>query len=172
MRLALHIAAAVLIGVAFPAFGEDWSFGSFQLNGFEGFSEQTRKEPRQLDHPNGTEVLVSVYRASAEAEAQMFGGDPEKRLAMHEQGAQRVYQRSAQRNEPSIPLSREALRDGSTLISGALKKSGLFQSGYFLIYMVVAPSERVALVTVEGKGDPKEEYKRYRTIFETVKWLQ
>ena len=142
------------------------------MTGFEGFSEQTKKEPRQLSHPNGTEVLVSVLRASAEAEAKMFGGDSEKRLAMHEEGARRVYQRSAQRGEPSVPLGREPLPDGSTLISGAIKKQGLLQSGFFLVYMVVAPAERVALVTVEGKGDSKEEYKRYRAIFETVKWRQ
>jgi hypothetical protein len=170
MRLAGCLAATVLLLAAGRAGAGDWNFAGLTLAGFDGFTEEAPQYPRQLHHADGTEVLVSVFRASGEAEAQMFGADPEKRVASHEQGAWRVYQQLAVENEPAIPLGREPLMDGSTLVSGALKKTGVLQPGFFLMYMVIAPAERVAFVTVEGEGDPQAAYKRYRPVFDTVKW--
>jgi hypothetical protein len=156
MRTAIRLAAALLLAAAGQAGAGEWTFAGLHLAGFDGFTEETAQYPRQLHHPDGTQVLVSVFRAPREPEA----------------GVRQVYERFAEENEPAIALESERLDDGSTLLSGAIRKTGLPQSAFLLMYMVIAPAERVAFVTVEGAGDPQAAYKRYRAIFDTARWEQ
>ena len=168
-RLSAVAAIFALCIAASPAIADEWTFGSLRIHGFDGFVAQpTREPPWRLTNSAGAEILVSVVRISPQAMAERTGGDPQKRVRIYEDLAQHVYGRSAKAYTPLIPLKRERLADGTILISGALEKVG---SRFFLVYTVVAPSDRVALLTVEGRGDPRGQYQHYRSAFESVQWL-
>jgi hypothetical protein len=149
------------------------SIGPLRLRGLEGFERQADDGQRtHLRNRSGVDVIISVFSMSAEAEATKFGGDSERRLKFQEEGARKVYDGSLRGGDRAVPIGREDLPNGNTLFSGAIRNSSLFHSGYFLIYLFVAPAQRMALITVEGKGDAVEEYRRYRTLFDTAEWQE
>lgn len=148
----------------------EWNFGSLRLAGLEGFEHQKgSRPPERLRSGDGTELLVSVYRMSPEVEASKFGGDPQALLRQREQMARKIFEDSVKQGEAVVPLTRETLPSGN-LFSGAVRKTGL-QRGYFLTFLLSAPTERIALVTVEGRGDAAEAYKKYRALMDSATWV-
>ncbi|EGJ11839.1 hypothetical protein RBXJA2T_15992 [Rubrivivax benzoatilyticus JA2 = ATCC BAA-35] len=70
-----------------------------------------------------------------------------------------------------VPSANETLSDGSILVYIGSETSGLFSSGYFLQYMLVSPSGRLAFITVEGKGNIGDDHARYLAVVGKATWL-
>lgn len=167
----LAAAAVALLLQSGNCAADDWPIGPLRLHALEGFEKQADDGKRaHFRNSAGVDILVSVFSLPADAEAKKFGGDTERRLKFHEEGAQKVYDSSVRGGERISPITRESLSNGSTLFSGAIRNASLFRTRYFLIYLLVAPAQHMALVTVEGAGDALQEYKNYRTLFDAATW--
>jgi hypothetical protein len=152
--------------------GADWPIGPLRLHGLDGFERLSDDAGRaHLRSASGVDVIISILSVSAKPGSQEAAGSTDRRMNMLEEGARETYESTLHGGERVVPITRENLANGSTLISGAIRNSSFFHTKYFLIYVLVAPAERIAVVTVEGDGkDTVEQYKHYRELFDSASW--
>ena len=167
-QFAMALAAWLLMG---SALGSEVAVRGLHLPALEGFEQQP--EPGQHVHfrnPAGVELSITVLSMSAESEAAKFGGDAERRLKFSEATATKMYESSVQGGERSAPMRREALASGSTLFSGAVEHVTRQTKTFLLEFVLLAPRERIAVVTLEGEGPALEAYRQYRPAFDSATW--
>jgi hypothetical protein len=174
MRTIKRLARAALCGLGLigSSLAADWSIGPLQLHGLDGFERLSDDAGKaHLRNASGVDVLISILSMSAKPGAQEAAGGAERRMDMLEKGARQTYESSLQGGERVVPITREALASGNTLISGAISNSSLFHTKYFLLYVLAAPTGRIALVTIEGDGkDTIDQYQHYRGLFDSASW--
>jgi hypothetical protein len=141
--------------------------GARSLDWFDGFTQSTNSEPVRLTGPDGVVVLVSAYRVKDEAVARGGVSDIERYVAFAQNQLPKLASKAG---TVVVPLVRDDLLNGMILFSTAARTSSLFSSGFYLQYFLITPHGRVALFTVEGKGDALAEHERYRPLFNTAQW--
>ena len=166
MRSTHLLAAALLAFIAGMAQAAEIRLGSLSLDWPAGYAVKSTQSPFELSGPGGAKVLVTVMRpgagaaTGAEAMARM-DGIAERMLTAEAGKAGKVV----------LPLGRQALPDGTQLrFIGSEVSRLLGGNGYFLQYMLLAPSGQIALLTFEGRGDALREHDAVQGLFKTVQW--
>lgn len=75
--------------------------------------------------------------------------------------------------EVVVELREDTLPDGTRLYSTATRTpqpGAKIETGFYLQYMLVSPTARAALVTVEGSGDALEQHARFLGHLRTAAW--
>lgn len=143
------LAALLLIGAQAPASAEQWSFGPFKINAFEGYSYKEEETPAVFANANGSLALVSVHL--------LEGNPPPDRLpglaANALNNARTLFERTAAKVGESLEaFSEQALPSGDLLATLPVVTRDSRGLGFFLQYAVVSNAGHVAIITVEGPG--------------------
>jgi uncharacterized protein YtpQ (UPF0354 family) len=163
MRIAMLLASLAL--TTSPVEAAEIRFGSLSLDWPAGYTVKSTQPPFELAGPQGAKVLVTVLRPGPSATGSAEG------LAKLNATIERMLVEQAQKaGKVVVPLSKETLLDGTVLQSVASESSGLFKSGYFLQYALLARSGPIAFVTFEGKGDAAAEHAGVKGLFNSVQW--
>ena len=141
-------------------------FGPITIEWLDGFSTRSGSGPIAMSGPHGEELLISTFRSAT-------GVSPEEAARRAQRFAETQLPKSAARaGEIKIPLERVRLDSGTALLSIGSSKSYILTSNYFLQYMLVSPNGRIALFTIEGRGDVEKAHRMYRPLFESVRWSE
>lgn len=143
------LAAVLLIGAHAPASAEQWSFGQFKMNAFDGYSYKEGETPAIFANTNGSLALISVHL--------LEGKPPPDRLpglaANAVEDARTIFERAAAKfGEPLEAFSEQALPSGDLLVTLPVVTRGPKGSGFFLQYAVISRVGHLAIITVEGVG--------------------
>jgi len=71
-----------------------------------------------------------------------------------------------------VPITREALPDGSTLFVVGNDALGGAVGGFLLQCVVLSSQGMIATINIQGKGDAHYQWTRFRPCFRTIRWLQ
>ena len=144
---------------------DDWRFGSMSIEWFDGYQKTPNDTAARFVGPNGEIVLVTAAGLRA-------GGDIEKVVKSYLAfGESELPQLSASKGRDVIQLRREDLAGSVTLFStAAVQKKDKHK--FYLQFFAVSRLGRCALITVEGHGDPTDEMKRFRPLFDTISWRE
>ncbi|MCC9598435.1 MULTISPECIES: hypothetical protein [unclassified Rubrivivax] len=167
-RLRKVIAAVALAAFPLICAAEGVQLGSLQLDLPEGFSVRSAKQPFELAGPTGEKVLVTVMRSKADTSGEPNPDEQAKTVSF---GSGFLRKQAERAGKLVLPSANETLTDGSILAYIGSETSGLFSSGYFLQYMLVSPSGRLAFITVEGKGNIDDYHARYLAVLGNATWL-
>ena len=163
--LASTLALALVIG---SAQSEELDLGGLRIDWPDGYKDQGGDEPIHLVGPDGTGVLISVWKATPKDGSNevldtksAFSGVAESRLP----------QSAAAQGKVVIPLQLKSLPNGSVLYSTATQAGSRRAPEFYLQYMLVAPSARAALFTIEGRGEATVQHARFLEHFDSAAWL-
>ena len=166
-RLAVLIATVALVLLPRLSCAVEAQFGSLQLDWPEGFTVRSTKPPFELAGPNGEKVLITVMRSKTDTTGE---ARPDEQAKMVSVGAGFLDKQARAAGKIVVPASTDTLSDGSVLNLVGSETSSLFSSGYFLQYMLVSPSGRLAFVTVEGKGNVSEQHSKVLPVISKATW--
>ncbi len=146
---------------------EEMRINDLTMDWLDGYRLKSNGSPMSLTGPSGEAMLVTL-----------MGGRPglseQERQALRERaraGAENVLIAQAEKaGKVVLPLQRDTLPDGTTLSSVGVETSKFLAKGFFLEYLLVSPTGRMAFITVEGKGDVAEQHARVIPRFQTVSW--
>lgn len=159
---------ALMLLAASAARAVEISVDSLRLQWLDGFTASSGETPLQLTGPDGAMVLVSVFRIE-KASAELSSERLETMVAF---GERRLMEQAPAASTTPVPLAREALPDGSVLLSVGFETRDPFAADFLLKYLVVSlAGDRLGFVTIEGDGDVRFEKHVYRPLFESVRWL-
>ncbi|MCE2660879.1 MAG: hypothetical protein LW854_22005 [Rubrivivax sp.] len=160
------VAGALLLS-AVAVRAADIQLGSLRLAWPEGFTQRKQTPPFELAGPEGQKILVSVMRSKTD---QTGEPNPEEQEKLTSFGESFMAKQAAQFGKVVAPLVRSRLAAGSVVAHVVSEDSGLFGKGYFVQFMVVAPSGRLAFFTIEGKGSALEQHARFLPIISSAEW--
>lgn len=140
-------------------------FGSLSLDWPSGTAVKSTRPPVELALPGGAKVLVTVMRIGPRAGQQAL--DVEQLQASNEKILADVARRSGR---VVIPLDRQALPDGSTLLSIGSETSTLFSTGYFLQYALLTRAGQLGYVSAEGRGDAQAPHALVGDVMRRARW--
>lgn len=125
-----------------------WSFGSFSVQSFPGFSYLSGKAPAVYVNAENSAILITVH---------VLNGKPPPEhatriVANAEKHAQEIFQASASKYGSSLKLVRERLESGDMLLSSPIQTSEAGVEGHLLHYAVISPHGNLAVLTIEGNG--------------------
>jgi hypothetical protein len=166
MRSTTLLAAGLLALAAGLAQAAEIRLGSLSLDWPAGYALKSTQSPFELTGPSGAKVLVTVMRLGPSA-----SNAPEARAKMEDSVDRMVTAQAQQAGKVVLPLGRQALPDGTQLRFIGSEVSRLLRgNGYFLQYVLLAPSGQLALMTFEGSGEALREHEAVQGLFQTVQW--
>ena len=141
--------------------------GDLRIDWLDGYKETGGSSPIHLVGPDGVNVLVTVWSATPKVDS-----DPttDAQTSFSNIATARLPELAAVQGKVVLPLQREVLPDGSVLYFTATQAGSRRRPEFYLQYMLVAPSAKAALFTVEGKGDAMLEHPRFLERFSSVRW--
>ena len=167
-KRAYAIAALLYALLCSSASAIEVRFGSAQLDWPDGYKVTSTQSPFELTGPSGEKVLVTIMRPGKEPTPESAASEQE-RLAIGIEGHLRTQ--ASKVGRVTLPLQRSPLPDGSLLLHIGSETSSLFFSGFFLQYIVVSPTGRLAYFTAEGKGAVDEQHGRFLPVVSTLRWV-
>ena len=159
------IALAFVIGSVQAA---ELDLGSLRMEWPDGYKELGGDSPIQLVGPDGTGVLITVWKVSPEGDSSEA---PNTRLAFSSIAESNLPKLAAAQGKVVVSLQQQSLPSGSVLYSTATKTGSRRTPEFYLQYMLVAPSTRAALFSIEGRGEAIAQHARFREYFDSAAWL-
>ena len=164
----IFAAAAFVLGfVIGSANAGDLDLGSLHINWLDGYVATGSDSPIQLVGPDGVHVFITIWSSTPKTRS-ISPADMQSTFSRIAES--RLPELAAAQGNVVLPLRREILRDGSALYSTATQAGSRHKPEFYLQYMLVAPSARAALFTIEGPGDAVLQHPRFLARFSSVTW--
>lgn len=165
MRVATLIAGLALAAAQAQAQAGEIRLGSLSLDWPAGYTVKSTQPPFELAGPQGAKVMVTVLRPGPSAT-----GSPEALAKLQATVERMLTDQARKAGKVIVPLTTQSLPDGTLLQSIGSETAGLFKTGYFLQYALLARSGPIAFLTFEGKGDAATEHAGLNGLFGSVRW--
>jgi hypothetical protein len=159
MKLYLALALILLC----PMRAADWRIGSMSIQWLDGFERTSNEAAVRFVGPGGEVVLVTAMGIRN-------GADVERAVKTYLMfGEKELPRLSAAKGKDVMKLSRETVSENITLFSTAALSKKDAQM-FYLQFLAVSSTGRAALITVEGRGDPAQQFQRFRPLLGTINW--
>lgn len=159
------ISLALVIG---SVQAEELDLGGLRIEWPDGYKDLGGDSPIQLVGPDGTGVLITVWRVSPKDDSSEV---PDTKSAFSGIAESRLPKLAAAQGKVVVPLQQQSFPNGSVLYSTATQTGSRRTPEFYLQYMLVAPSTRAALFTIEGRGEAIAQHARFREHFDSAAWL-
>jgi hypothetical protein len=157
--------AVILCATAAAA--EQMDFGQFRMDWPKGFAAAPNIGPPTFKGPNGERLTFTIDerrgRSSRVADKETMAKMVESTSRLL-QGFERDFGRPLWQ-----PPREQRHENGDVHLSSAFKAIGM-KTGYTLVHAVVSTRGAVAVIVLEGQGDPAEADARYRPVFDSARW--
>lgn len=143
------LAAVLLMGAHAPASAEQWSFGPFKMNAFDGYAYKEGETPAVFANANGSLALISVHLLEGKPPPDRLPGLAASAL----KNVRTIFEGAAAKfGDPLEAFSEQALPSGDLLATLPVVTRDTKGSGFFLQYAVISNAGHLAIITVEGIG--------------------
>ena len=138
--------------------------GHVSIEWIDGFTLTREQSPQRFVGPEGEVVLITSMGLGP-------NGDVEEVTKRYlEFGSAQLLDLAKAKGKVVGNLSIEELHGEITLFSTATRAKD--RKGWFYLQFFAVPRTGwAALFTIEGKGNPTEQLKRFRPVFDSLKWI-